>query len=50
MLVRRLTSFRGELEVTVDQPDHVWRYAAGAPLLPLPVADAMWASRWRGGW
>ena len=39
VLVRgRLTSFRGELEVMVDQPDHVWRYAAGAPLLPLPVA------------
>ena len=38
VLVRgRLDSFRGELEVSVDQPDQVWRYAEGAPLLPLPV-------------
>ena len=38
VLVRgQVESFRGEMEVAVDQPDRVWRYAEGVPLLPLPV-------------
>jgi hypothetical protein len=35
-----LQSFRGEMEVSVDQADQVWRYAPGAPLLPLEVGVA----------
>jgi hypothetical protein len=38
VLVRGQTrSFRGEMEVTLDAPEQVWRIEAGTPLQPLPV-------------
>ena len=36
----QLQSFRGELEVSVDHPDEIWRYAPGEPLLPLEIEAA----------
>ncbi len=41
VLVRgELQSFRGELEVSVDHPDEIWRYAPGEPLQPLEIEAA----------
>jgi hypothetical protein len=41
VLVRgNMHSFRGEMEVLAETPEQVWRFDAGAPLLPLPVTIA----------
>ncbi len=38
VLVRGFTrSYRGEMEVSVQRPDQVWRFASGKALLPLAV-------------
>lgn len=39
---------RGELEVSLDRADQLWRYAPGEPLLPLEV-DAAEIGEWLEG-